>query len=355
MGPRTIGADDSPLLPAHGEVHVCIVLLSGIGDVVHGLPLAIDIKNRNPSATITWIAESAPAEVLRHHAAVDRVVVFDSGGGMKGVRDLHRAMAGRRADLTLNLQRYFKTVWPTLFSRAPIRLGLPTWMTRDGVRWVNTHVTASTSWKHTQDLFLDVRPALGVATDAPVSWGLRFSTEERAAQDRFFGSLDGRPVATLVVASANPYKDWPTPRYAALADALTDMGMQVVLAGGPSERERHVVEEISSRTRSEPVNALGDSLRRLMWLIDGSELVVAPDTGPLHIAHALDVPVVGLFGHTNPWRVGPWRRSHGLVIDHYTDPGELPDPSSYAPKHGRMHRIEVSDVLERIGSALALP
>ena len=82
-----------------------------------------------------------------------------------------------------------------------------------------------------------------------------------------------------------------------------------------------------------------------------SAVVVAPDTGPAHIAHALGVPVVGLYGHTNPWRVGPWRRFHDLVIDRYTEPGTPPDPSGYLPKEGRMEAIEVEAVVHKVERA----
>jgi heptosyltransferase I len=86
-------------------------------------------------------------------------------------------------------------------------------------------------------------------------------------------------------------------------------------------------------------------------MLEGSRLVVAPDTGPVHIARALDVPVIGLYGHTNPWRVGPYRAYQDLWVDRYTDPGEAPDPSRFDPKHGRMEQITVNDVLERVERA----
>jgi heptosyltransferase I len=103
--------------------------------------------------------------------------------------------------------------------------------------------------------------------------------------------------------------------------------------------------------RHKPVWALGDSIRRLTWLIDGCRLVIAPDTGPVHIARALEVPVIGLYGHTNPWRVGPYRKYEDLWIDRYNEPGDAPDPSLFDPKHGRMELIEVSDVLEKVACA----
>jgi heptosyltransferase I len=134
-----------------------------------------------------------------------------------------------------------------------------------------------------------------------------------------------------------------------LADALArDFDFQVVLLGGPSERERRAVAVIRSLAASAPVEALASSVRQLMLRVAGSSLVVAPDTGPLHIAHALDVPVVGLFAHTNPWRVGPWRRFHDLVVDRYTENGDEADPSAYLPKDDRMDTITVDDVLEKV-------
>ncbi|HSG47252.1 MAG TPA: hypothetical protein VLA43_05465, partial [Longimicrobiales bacterium] len=138
--PQVVSPDGPALLPESGPRHVCIVLLSGIGDVVHGLPLALDLKDRDPDTRVTWVAEAAPAQVLRHHPAVDRIVEFDSRGGVGGVWALRREMADVRADLTLNIQRYLKSVWPTLFSAAPIRVGLAPSKTSDGIRFAHTHV-----------------------------------------------------------------------------------------------------------------------------------------------------------------------------------------------------------------------
>ncbi len=347
--PRVIGASGPVLLPEQGARRVCIVLLSGIGDVVHGLPLANDLKRRFPAVDVVWVAEPAPAQVLAHHPSVDRTIVYRKGAGLEGVEALRAAMKDVRADVTLNIQRYVKSVWPTLFSGAPVRVGLPRSKTRDGVFLAHTHVLAESPWKHSQDLFLDFRWALGVARDAPVTWGLRFSDAERAEQRAFFERLDGRPRAALVVSSANPRKDWAPTRSAALADALAaDFGFQVLLVGGPSPRERALADAVLASAGSRPIDCLGDSVRRLAWIVDGSDLVVSPDTGPLHIAHALEVPVVGLFGHTNPARVGPYARFGDLVVDRYTDPGDEPDPSGYLPKDGRMDRITVADVLEKV-------
>lgn len=343
-----------PLLHGSSASRFCIVLLSGIGDVVHGLPIANDLKRDNPDRSLVWVAEPAPAEVLRHHPAVDEIVVFRKGSGLSGIRQLRADLSGHRCDVTLNMQRYFKSVFPTLLSRAPVRVGLPPSKTRDGVSLFNTHHLPEQPWRHTQDLFLDYRKVLGIPEDAPVEYRITFSAEEREEQVAYFAPLDDRPLVGVVLATANRAKDWPAGRYVELVERLeSDFGYRVLLIGGPSQAERDAAALIRERARAKPVFGLGDSVRRMMWMIDGVDLLISPDTGPLHIAHALEKPVIGLFGHTNPWRVGPYRHFHDLIIDRYTDIGELPDPSLYDPRNDRMPRITVVDVLDRVALARA--
>jgi heptosyltransferase I len=336
-----------------GTKRIGIVLLTGIGDVVHGLPIANDLKRAHPDRAVLWVAEPGPARVLEHHPAVDEVVVFRKDRGLRGVVELAAALRGRACDVTLNMQRYLKSVFPTVLSGAPVRVGLPRSKTRDGVSLFSTHRLPERGWCHTQDLFLGYRSALGLPADAPVEWDLTFSDAERTEQARFFQPLGG-PVAGVVLASANPSKDWPADRYPGLVDALErDLGYRVVLVGGPGARERAVAEHIVARSSQRPVSGLTDSVRRMMWTVDGVDVLVSPDTGPLHVAHALGTPVVGLFGHTNPARVGPWRRFRDLSIDRYTEPGAEPDPSRYEPRHGRMETIQVDDVIEMVERARA--
>lgn len=348
---------DVGLLSSHSPRRVCFVLLTGIGDVVHGLPLASDLRRQPSPPELVWVAEPAPAEVLRNHPAVDRVIVFEKRRGLRGLRALVTDFRNLRCDLTVNFMRYAKGLFPVAASRSPVRLGLARSKTRDLVHLAHTHRLDEGPWCHTQDLFLQFRTPLGIGPTAPVEWGITFSAAERAEQDRTFRDLRARssgPVVGLVLATANPSKDWPAHNAVQLTEALVqELGATVLLVGGPSERERATASAIASRVAYGVVDGLGDSVRRMMWMVDGVDILVSPDTGPLHIAHALNVPVVGLFGHTNPWRVGPWRRFHDLVVDRYTNPDEEPDPSRYDPRDGRMERIGVTEVGERVRTGLA--
>jgi heptosyltransferase I len=331
--------------------HVCIVLLTGLGDVVHGMPIVNALKDHDPRRRVTWVVEPMPAAALRHHPSVDQVVVYRKKDGLRGLRDLRRDLAGRGIDLALNLNVYLKSAWPTLLSRAPHRLGFGRDRARDGTWLASNHHLPPGPRRHTQDLFFEFLDHLGVPRGRP-EWRIAFTGEERREQAAFFAPLRGRPVVAVVPASANPKKDWFADRYARVVDALEgDFGCRTVLIGGPGAREQRIAREVVERASTPPVWALGDSVRRLMWLVDGADLVIAPDTGPVHLARALGVPVIGLYGHTNPWRVGPYRAWQELWVDRYTDPGAAPDPSDATAKLGRMERITVDDVLERVARA----
>ena len=329
---------------------ICVVLLTGLGDVIHGLPIVNALKRADPTCRITWVVEPMPAPVVASHPAVDDVVVFRKKQGLRGVGKLARDLVPRRFDLTLNFNIYFKSIWPVLFSGAPVRLGFDRGRSRDGV-WLfsNGHLPARPR-AHTQDMFLEFLEVLGVP-QRPVEWRLSPTADERREQSEFFARFS-RPVAAIVPASANAAKDWVPEEYARLIDALEEeLGLATMIVGGPSERERAITDSILASASTRPAVALGDGIRRLIWLLGGSDVVIAPDTGPVHIARAMDVPVVGLYGHTNPWRVGPWRRYQDLWVDAYTD-GE-PDPSSFQPRHDRMQTITAGQVLERVRRALA--
>lgn len=335
------------------EYRICIVLLTGLGDVVHGLPVVNALKAAYPGCRITWVVEPMPAAILRHHPSIDEIISFERRRGWRGVLDLAAKLRGHAFDLTLNFNIYGKSVFPTLLSGAPRRIGFGRDRARDGVWLAENERLPRRPPRHTQDMFLEFLDHLGMRGYA-VEWRIGFTEEEEREQRVFFEGLDGRPVVSLVVASARAGKDWPAERYAALADALdSDFGVQAVLLGGPSERERRIGEEIVARASCRPAWALGDGVRRVAWTIAGSRIVVAPDTGPLHIARALEVPVIGLFGETNPYKVGPWHRFEDLWVDRWTDPGAEPDPSRNEPKPGRMQQITVADVLERVERALS--
>jgi heptosyltransferase I len=342
--------------------NICVVLLTGLGDVVHGLPIVTALKAHDPSCHITWVSEPMPSSILEHHPSVDAIVRYRRREGWRGVVALRRELrqAARAVggfDLTLNFNVYFKSIWPVLFSGAGRRLGFERGRAKDQIWLVENDFLAPRPRAHTQDMFLEFLAHLGVphhAPNAPADWAITFTEAERAAQRAFFEPLSGRPLAAVVPASAIGAKDWRADRWAAVVDDLAARGFEVALVGGPGAREVAIAREVAERALAPTVWAMGDGVRRLAWTLERSALVLAPDTGPLHIARALGVPVIGLYGHTNPWRVGPYRAYEDLWIDRYTEPGAAPDPSRFdPPQDDRMLAITVDDVIARIDVAVA--
>jgi heptosyltransferase I len=333
--------------------HYCIVLLTGLGDVVHGLPVVNAIRDAQPRARVTWVAEPVPASLLAGHPSIDRVIEYRRADGAKGLRPLRRALSDAGPfDVTLNFNVYFKSIWPTIFSGAPRRIGFDKARSFEGVWLASNEKLTARPRAHTADMFLEFARHLEIPVESP-SWRLSLSDAEREEQRSSIGRSAGKPVATVIPASASHKKDWITGKWAEVVDSLaSDFGFHVVLAGGPGEREQRIGREIMDAASARPEWAMGDSVRRLMGIIGGSNLVIAPDTGPVHIARALGVPVVGLFGHTNPWRVGPWRAYEDLWIDHYTDPAKGPDPSNREPKWDVMETIEAGEVVAKIQLAI---
>ena len=113
-----------------------------------------------------------------------------------------------------------------------------------------------------------------------------------------------------------------------------------------------MADEILARTDATVIDTLGDDLRRLVWLLDGADLVLSPDTGPLHLARALDTPVVGLYGYTNPRRYGPYRKFEELVVDGYARTPDEHYPPSIEYREEGMHRVSVEAVLAKVELAL---
>jgi heptosyltransferase I len=325
---------------------ICIVMMSAVGDAVHVLPVINALKRHATACRITWVLQPGAAALVRGHRSVDDIILFDRSKGVRAFTEVRRALASRRFDVVLNLQVYFKAGIVTSFTRSRVKLGFDRARARD-MNWLfTTHKIPPHEPQHVQDQYLEFLTELGVPHE-PVEWDLGPWPHELEQQRRFFASIE-RPAASIVVATSKPEKDWLPERWAAVSDALYhDFGLQPVLVGGRSPRELHAEQVIIERSRTKPVTALGSGLRPLVGILDGSSLVLSPDTGPLHMSVALDRPTVSLMGYTNPRRTGPYRRFHDLIVDAYGDPGEN-YPISMENRHGRMTHITVRDVLDKV-------
>lgn len=336
----------TPPLPPVRLDRIGIVMMSAVGDAVHVMPIIHALKAHAPTSHVTWVLQPGPATLVRGHPLVDDIVLFDRSRGWRAFLDVRRQLADRQFDVVLGLQVYFKAGLITGFTQAPVKLGFDRARARDANWLFTTHRIPPHAGQHVQDQYFEFLDALGVPHGAP-QWTLGpWNDDERDWQRQFLAQFD-RPIAPIVVATSKPAKDWMPERWAAVCHVLwNDFGLQPVLVGGNSERER-AAEEIILRAAPMAHSALGSGLRKLSAILDGAAVALSPDTGPLHLAIALRTPVISLLGYTNPKRVGPYDFAHDLMIDAYGDPGEdYPVDMTY--REGRLARITVDDVVHKL-------
>jgi len=332
---------------------ICIVMLSAIGDTVHVLPVANALKRAWPESRITWVIQPVPHLLVNGHPAIDEFVTFRRLRGIeswRGFNDVARQVRGRRFDLLLGLQVYAKAGLITGLISADVKLGFDRARARDA-QWLftNRRIPAHEA-QHVQDQYFEFLDYLGIDRE-PVTWDLRLTDAEREAQATFFSKLE-RPACAVVVGTSKPEKNWSPEGYArVLEEVETTHGLMPVLIGGPSAVERRLADEVKALTGARVVDALGDDLRKLAWLVDGSALLISPDTGPLHISRALGTPVVGLYGYTNPKRSGPYGAYQDLVVDGYARYEGEDYPLEHAYRDG-MKRVTVEGVLEKVEMAV---
>jgi heptosyltransferase I len=332
---------------------IAIVMLSALGDAVHVLPVVNALKRKWPGSRITWIIQPVPHKLVAHHPAVDEFILFRRRRGVSGLRafnDLKAQLHGRRFDLVIDLQVYLKAGIITGLIDGAVKLGFDRARARDFNWLFTTHRIPARPVAHVQDQYFEFIEHLGV-DPRPVEWRIEIDADERAQQAAFFARLGG-PALAVVVGTSKPAKNWAPERYAAAIDRIhQELGLVPVLVGGPSEIEREAAAAITRLARVPVVHALGDDIRRLIWLLDGATVVLSPDTGPLHIANALGREVVGLYGYTNPLRYGPYGRGMEAVVDGYAVvPGEDYQPSMQYRPDG-MARVTVDMVVEAVGRA----
>jgi heptosyltransferase I len=302
-----------PIHFASAPRRILIIKPSALGDVVHALPVLNLLRRRWPEAWIGWVLGGAFAGLLEGHPQLDEIIRFDRQGLSRGWRDPRAAVElfrfARRLrrgafDLVLDLQGLFRSGWMTLRTGAGVRIGFAN--AREWAPLFYTHrVPIDSPEQHAVDRYLHLCQALGCGRD-PVEFKFHVTEQHRTQVASLIG--DGAPLAVLLPGTNWPTKRWPVDRFAALVEPLKErFGLRTILAGGPDVA--HLAEQIPGT-----LNLVGrTSLPQLVALLERADLVIANDSGPMHIASALNRPLVTLFGPTNPIRTGPYRRLETVV------------------------------------------
>jgi heptosyltransferase-2 len=286
-----------------------------IGDVVLATPALRALRERFPDARVSLLGKSHAEEILRHSGLVDEVIVFDlpwtsktekyaprryDAGALKALIDRLRS---RHFDLTVDARMDLRSNVVTYLTGAPRRVGYDF---GGGSFLLTDRVPADPDGKHRVDDWLELLKPLGITGRfEPL---LRVTTEERsqaAATLASSGIVPGDRIIAIHGGASDPRRQWPEENYERVAARLLDVfGAKIVYFPEPASTQREV--SFASAT-------VRGSLREMMAILTHCDLLLCNDSGPMHIADALDISVVAVFLTGNPVWHRPYRAGQQVV------------------------------------------
>lgn len=295
-------------------IKIMVRATNWVGDAIISLPALEALRARFPDTEIVVVAKPWVAELYRYHPAMLRTLVYDPDRqhkGRRGFGEFVELLRQERFEATILFQRAFHAAWMAWRARVPVRIGYATEqrgpLLTEAVPLPPRGYLSHQSSEYLELLYraglLDQRPAPPSQARLAVS-----RSERRWAGDALKGlGLEGLRcfIGLSPGASFGPAKRWPVDRYAELGDRLVDaFGADILVFG--SESERQLAEDVARGMRHTPVVLAGaTNLRQWIALTERCRLVVANDSGPMHVAAAANVPVVAIFGSTDERATGP--------------------------------------------------
>jgi len=300
---------------------ILIIKPSSLGDIIQALPVLSALRKNFPDARISWLIRPDFAPLIEEHPYLNEIISFDRNflgkawfhpGALLGLLSLIRRLRHSNFDIVIDLQGLLRTAllgWLTgcknRFGMANTREFAPIFYTKK--------IEQDSTCVHVADYYLKVIKAAGIDCNQ-----VDFCLPVEAAAERISGLLNNHQVnranyAVFVPGSAHREKCWPIVNFAGLADKLaTNFSLSIIAVGTHSEKD--ITGKLKSCAETTVVDFAGATeLAELVALLKGARLVVSNDTGPGHIAAALGVPVVLIFGLTNPQRVGPYGRKDSVA------------------------------------------
>jgi lipopolysaccharide heptosyltransferase I len=361
-----LGADRLVALPS--APRIALIKLGALGDLLYAFPLVSALKTARPAARLTWIVEERFRDVPRLHPGVDQVLTIDTRRWRHQLRRREwravwteltsfRRLVRGQFDVALDVQGLMKSAAVAWITRAPVRIGFARADCREalGARGL-THQAAPAGAVHVVRKNMGLLTVLGLPTE-PV----RFQIAIQPADDwwvhhlfALHGIEEGTRTVLLHPGAGHPAKRWPVSRFIEVAEQLAGCpAVRLLWTAGPDESG--LLQSVAERLpRSLVVTPPG--IGTLAALVRRCSLVIAGDTGPLHLAAALGRPTVALYGPSDPLHAGPAGVGH-QVLKHPCPCGWTPGPffNRRCPDPPCMQAIQVEEVLAAMDHVLGAP
>ena len=281
---------------------ILIIRVDGIGDLLNATPAIALLRESYPSAEITVLARPLNAPVLIGNPDVDRILIFDRNDEHRGISaqlQFYRQLRRERFQLVVAMQTAMWSHFVAFLSGAPYRLGRYQKRFRSTLThaWRGRYEKGET---HEVDRNLELVRLIcqGEGKRKLVLHLLPDEIATAKAQLTSWGVTSGTFLVGIHPGGSSFDKRWPEKQYAELADRLSQQyNATILLLRGPEEAE--LVQNIQKAMGSPAISYAPASIRELGALLSCCDLVVCNDSGPMHLAAALDVPMVAIFGPTD--------------------------------------------------------
>lgn len=331
---------------------VLVVRLGAIGDVVNALVFATALRRHRPRTHVAWAVHPLARPLVEGHPAVDRVHVWERDGGIRAFAALVREVRAERYDLAVDLQRIAKSALLARLSGAPRVLGFDRARTKE-LSWLATdeRIPAGDPGSHMVEQYLEFGRYLGAPRPSPLH-ELPPDAGADAWADARVAAMGDAPIL-LNLGATKPANRWPPERFGELARRCVEAHRwPVCFIGGPEDgaaRDR----ALSAAGEGAAIHDLvgRTSLLQLAALQARSRLLVSCDTGPMHLATAVGLQVIALFGPADPRRTGPYGAQHRVLR---VLPPCAPCNRKHCnqPRHACMEDITPDRVLDAVSRAL---
>lgn len=282
---------------------ICILRLSAIGDVCHAVTAVQAIQRHYPAASITWVIGKVEAALLEGLPGV-KFVIFDKTLGKVAYRQLKQAFKGEQFDVLLHMQVALRANLAARCIPAKVKIGFDWHRAKEGHSLFINRRIEKQQFAHVLEGFMGFAQAIGVPSSEP-QWQLPVSDLDKKAAQQHLESLS--KVVVIAPAASGPERNWLPERYAEVARHAHNQGFSIVLTGGPTALEQRLTSDIMQHIDFPVLNLVAKtSLKQLLCVLEQALLVIAPDTGPAHMAVTVGTPVIGLYAHSNPARTGPY-------------------------------------------------
>lgn len=306
-----------------GQVRrVLVVKLRHHGDVLLASPVFSVLKNHLPGVEVDALVYADTAPMLEFHPAIAQIHSIDrkwKDGGLTHQlaceRRLLSTLRARRYDLLIHLTPHPRGAWLARLTGAGYSVALR----RSGRFWRSSfdRFYLQLALRHTVEINLDALRVIGIHPAADErALTLVPGQEAEARIDALLKSrgVIGRDFVLIHPASRWTFKCWPARNVAEVVRLLQQEGRQVVLTSGPDADERRTIEAITARLAHPVTSFAGElSLKEMAALIARAEVMIGVDSAPMHMAAAVQTPVVAIFGPTNEANWRPWRVPQRVV------------------------------------------